>query len=214
MLPRNEIFQASTSKQGWLEQPERCLHATNCFGAQQQVSDAANLLSSPRQHPSPIHPSSKFKAQSKLVQAQARRSVLNRQARRTLERQACNRLTAGANVLVKSKMMFLKPQQAAVANFKKPVSWVLYLDFNARYSAARTLPNAQRPLQDGCPARRNAARPSWLHDTCLSGLNWKSNSKKVSYLLLVATTFPRRYTTTWSLGRRPAKSLRPSLACM
>ena len=36
----------------------------------------------------------------------------------------------------------------------------------------------------------NAARLSWLHETCLSSLNWESDAEEVSYLLLVDYDFP------------------------
>ena len=36
----------------------------------------------------------------------------------------------------------------------------------------------------------NAARLSWLHETCLSSLSWESDAEEVSYLLLVDYDFP------------------------
>ena len=52
-------------------------------------------------------------------------------------------------------------------NPEEPVSWISYLDFNAMYPAAMTLAVAL--------PEDNAARLSWLHETCLSSLNWESD---------------------------------------
>ena len=50
------------------------------------------------------------------------------------------------------------------------------------------------PMPNGpCVAvlpEENAARLSWLRETCLSSLNWESDAEKVSYLLLVDYDFP------------------------
>ena len=56
------------------------------------------------------------------------------------------------------------------------------------YLAAMTLPNG--PCKAVALSEDNAARLSWLHETCLSSLNWESDAKEVSYLLLVDYDFP------------------------
>ena len=75
-------------------------------------------------------------------------------------------------------------------NSEEPVSWISYLDFNAMYPAAMSLPMPNGPCETVALPEENAARLSWLHDTCLSGLNWESDSEEVSYLLLVDYDFP------------------------
>ena len=62
-------------------------------------------------------------------------------------------------------------------NPEEPVSWILYLDFNAMYPAAMTLPMPNGPCATVALPEENAARLSWLHETCLSGLNWESDSR-------------------------------------
>ena len=64
---------------------------------------------------------------------------------------------------------------------KKPVSWILYLDFNAMCSAAMTLPMPNGPCVAVALLEDNAAR----RDACLSSLSWESDAEEVSYLLLV-----------------------------
>ena len=48
-----------------------------------------------------------------------------------------------------------------------------------------TLPMPNGPCKAVALAEDNAARLSWLHETCLSSLNWESDAEEVSYLLLV-----------------------------
>ena len=62
-------------------------------------------------------------------------------------------------------------------NSEEPVSWISYLDFNAMYPAAMSLPMPNGPCKTVALPEENAARLSWLHDTCLSGLNWESDSR-------------------------------------
>ena len=57
--------------------------------------------------------------------------------------------------------------------------------FNAMYPAAMTLPMPNGPCVAVALPEDNAARLSWLHETCLSSLNWESDAEEVSYLLLV-----------------------------
>ena len=45
-----------------------------------------------------------------------------------------------------------------------------YLDFNAMYPAAMTLPMPNGPCKAVALPEDNAARLSWLQETCLSGL--------------------------------------------
>ena len=75
-------------------------------------------------------------------------------------------------------------------NPEEPVSWISYLDFNAMYPAAMTLPMPNGPCVAVALPEDNAARLSWLHETCLSSLNWESDAEEVSYLLLVDYDFP------------------------
>ena len=75
-------------------------------------------------------------------------------------------------------------------NPEEPVSWILYLDFNTMYPAAMTLPMPNGPCVAVALPEDNAARLSWLHETCLSCLNWESDAEEVSYLLLVDYDFP------------------------
>ena len=72
----------------------------------------------------------------------------------------------------------------------QPLSWISYLDFNAMYPAAMTLPMPNGPCVAVALPEDNAARLSWLHETCLSSLNWESDAEEVSYLLLVDYDFP------------------------
>ena len=83
-------------------------------------------------------------------------------------------------------------------NPEEPVSWISYLDFNAMYPAAMTLPMPNGPCVAVALPEDNAARLSWLHETCLSSLNWESDAEEVSYLLLVDYDFPGSCTTTWT----------------
>ena len=64
-------------------------------------------------------------------------------------------------------------------NPEEPVSWISYLDFNAMYPAAMTLPMPNGPCVAVALPEDNAARLSWLH------VNWESDAEEVSYLLLV-----------------------------
>ena len=75
-------------------------------------------------------------------------------------------------------------------NPEEPVSWISYLDFNAMYPAAMTLPMPNGPCVAVALPEDNAARLSWLHETCLSSLNWEFDAEEVSYLLLVDYDFP------------------------
>ena len=79
--------------------------------------------------------------------------------------------------------LHLPANNPKLGNPEEPVSWISYLDFNAmgRNDAA----HAQRPLRHG-PAGRKRSKASWLHETCLSSLNWKSDAEKASW----TTTFP------------------------
>ena len=58
------------------------------------------------------------------------------------------------------------------------------------YPAAMTLPMPNGPCVAVALPEDNAARLSWLHETCLSSLNWESDAEEVSYLLLVDYDFP------------------------
>ena len=58
------------------------------------------------------------------------------------------------------------------------------------YPAAMTLPMPNGPCEAVALPEDNAARLSWLHETCLSSLNWESDAEEVSYLLLVDYDFP------------------------
>ena len=73
------------------------------------------------------------------------------------------------------------------------MSWgplnVFPMDFNAMYPAAMTLPMPNGPCVAVALPEENAARLSWLHETCLSSLNWESDAEE-SYLLLVDYDFP------------------------
>ena len=73
---------------------------------------------------------------------------------------------------------------------EEPVSWISYLDFNAMCPAAMTLPMPNGPCVAIALPEDNAARLSWLHETCLSSLNWESDAEEVSYLLLADYDFP------------------------
>ena len=53
------------------------------------------------------------------------------------------------------------------------------------YPAAMTLPMPNGPCVAVALPEDSAARLSWLHETCLSSLNWESDAEEVSYLLLV-----------------------------
>ena len=80
-------------------------------------------------------------------------------------------------------------------DFEETVSWISYLDFNAMYPAAMTLPMPNGPCKTVALPEQGAARLSWLHKTCLFRLDWKSDAEEVSY---PCYDFPRRCTTTWT----------------
>ena len=54
----------------------------------------------------------------------------------------------------------------------------------------RHVPMPNGPCKAVALLEDNAARLSWLHETCLSSLNWESDAEEVSYLLLVDYDFP------------------------
>ena len=51
--------------------------------------------------------------------------------------------------------------EQAYVDVRAPVSWISYLDFNAMYPAAMSLPNG--PCETVALPEENAARLSWLH---------------------------------------------------
>ena len=55
-------------------------------------------------------------------------------------------------------------QQPDDYNPEEPVSWISYLDFNAMYPAAMTLPMPNGPCVAVALPEDNAARLSWLHE--------------------------------------------------
>ena len=95
-------------------------------------------------------------------------------------------------------------------NPEEPVSWILYL-------AAMTLPMPNGPCVAVALPEDNAARLSWLHETCLSSLNWESDAGEVSYLLLVDYDFPPELHDPADMAERlglspsPCKKLVPFL---
>ena len=78
-------------------------------------------------------------------------------------------------------------------NPEEPVSWISYLDFNAMYPAAMTLPMPNGPCEAVALPEDNAARLSWLHKTCLLSLG-----SPTPRLLVVDYDFPRSCMTTWT----------------
>ena len=80
------------------------------------------------------------------------------------------------------------------------------------YPAAMPMPNG--PCVAVALPEDNAARLSWLHETCLSSLNWESDAEEVSYLLLVHYDFPPELRDHWTMkggkGLYGPHSLSPS----
>ena len=59
---------------------------------------------------------------------------------------------------------------------EEPVSWISHLDFNSMYPAAMTLPMPNGPCET-IALPEEGARLRWLHEMCLSGLDWESNAE-------------------------------------